>query len=146
LRSSLACRLIPTHASKEIDMTEDERAIRQVIDTWTEASRAGDTATVLSLMTHDVVFMIPGREPFGREVFAAAANAPNGQRVEGSNEVVELQILGDWAFVRNRLDLTVTSPNGDASRRSGYTLTLFRKDADGCWRLARDANLLAQKG
>jgi ketosteroid isomerase-like protein len=27
-------------------------------------------------------------------------------------------------------------------RRSGYTLTLFRKGADGHWRLARDANLL----
>jgi len=27
-------------------------------------------------------------------------------------------------------------------RRHGYTLTLYRKGADGRWRLARDANLL----
>jgi len=26
--------------------------------------------------------------------------------------------------------------------RSGYTLTLFRKNDDGKWRLARDANLV----
>jgi ketosteroid isomerase-like protein len=28
-------------------------------------------------------------------------------------------------------------------RRSGYMLTLFRKNPDGRWLLARDANLLA---
>ncbi len=121
--------------------TEDEQAIRAVIETWTRASRNGDAATVLSLMTEDVVFMVPGREPFGREVFEAAANAANAAQVEGTNEIVEIQVLGDWAFTRNRLDLTVRPPVGDPMRRSGYTLTLFRKEA-GRWRLARDANLL----
>ena len=47
-------------------MTEDERAIREVIATWMRASVAGDTATVLSLMTDDVVFLVPGQEPFGK--------------------------------------------------------------------------------
>jgi ketosteroid isomerase-like protein len=30
-------------------------------------------------------------------------------------------------------------------RYIGYTLTLFRKEADGRWRVARDANLLMAK-
>jgi len=30
-------------------------------------------------------------------------------------------------------------------RRSGYTLTILRKEADGKWRLARDANLLTEE-
>jgi ketosteroid isomerase-like protein len=51
-------------------------------------------------------------------------------------------VLGDWAFTRNRIDLTVTPPAGEPVRRSGYTLTLYRKGNDGRWRLARDANLL----
>ena len=127
-------------------MTEDERAIRQVVETWMEASQAGDGDTVLSLMAEDVVFMTPGREPFGREVFEAAAAAPppRGQ-IQGTNEIVELQVLGDWAFTRNRIDLTMTPPRGEPVRRGGYTLTLFHKGADGRWRLARDANLLAVK-
>jgi uncharacterized protein (TIGR02246 family) len=124
-------------------MTEDERAIRQVIETWMRASQEGDTATVLSLMTEDAVFMVPGREPFGRAAFEAAANAMAGVRLEGSNEIVELEVRGDWAFSRNRIDLTVTPPSGEPVRRSGYTLTLYRKQADGRWRLMRDANLLA---
>jgi len=129
-------------------MTEDERAIRQLVDTWMEASRAGDAATVLSLMTDDVVFMVPGREPFGREAFEAAAadNAAGGTRIDGTNDIVELQVLGNWAFTRNRIDLQVTLPSGEAMQRSGYTLSLYRKEADGRWRLMRDANLLAAKG
>ena len=42
-------------------MTDDESAIRELIDTWMEASRRGDNKTVLSLMTDDSVFMTPGR-------------------------------------------------------------------------------------
>jgi len=30
-------------------------------------------------------------------------------------------------------------------RRAGYALTLLRKEADGRWRLARDANLLTAR-
>src|SRR4051812_14593489 len=52
-------------------MTDDERAIHDLVATWMSASQAGDTATVQSLMTEDVIFMVPGREPFGKEVFAA---------------------------------------------------------------------------
>jgi len=29
-------------------------------------------------------------------------------------------------------------------RRSGYTLTILRKEPDGRWRLARDANMLTE--
>ena len=54
-------------------MTSDEQAIRQLVTTWMEATKRGDTATVLSLMTDDAVFLIAGREPmFGKAAFAAA--------------------------------------------------------------------------
>lgn len=124
-------------------MTDDERAIRQVVETWMEASKRGDTATVLGLMTDDVVFTVAGREPFGQEVFAAASQGMAGMKMEGTNEIVELKVLGGWAFIRNRIDMTVTPPGGAPVHRSGYTLTLLRKESDGRWRLARDANLVS---
>src|SRR5262249_8079659 len=127
--------------SMECQVTEDEQAIRKEVETWMRASQSGDAAIVLSLMTEDAVFTVPGREPFGREVFEAEAGATNAAQIEGTNEIVELQVLGDWAFTRNRIDLTVTPPAGEPMRRSGYTLTLYRKGTDGRWRLARDANL-----
>ncbi|MBS0219492.1 MAG: SgcJ/EcaC family oxidoreductase [Proteobacteria bacterium] len=115
----------------------------QVVDTWIEATKRGDTATVLDLMTEDVVFTVAGCEPFGKEVFAAASQGTAGMTMDGNSEIVELKLLGDWAFIRNRIDMTTTTPGGTPIRRSGYTLTLLRKESDGRWRLARDANLVS---
>lgn len=123
-------------------MTEDERAIRQVVDDWMAASKAGDLAKVLDLMTDDAVFMVPGHEPFGKQEFAAASQAMSKMQIAGTSEIVELQVLGGWAFIRAHIDLRITPPGGEVLRRAGYTLTLLRKQPDGSWRLARDANLV----
>jgi uncharacterized protein (TIGR02246 family) len=125
-------------------MTDDERAIRAVVDAWFAVTRAGDVDAVLDLMTDDVVFMVPGQEPFGKEAYAAASRGMANVAIEGTSEIVELRVLGDWAYLRNHIDLTVTPPSGAAVRRSGYTLTIMRKERDGRWRLARDANLLVE--
>ena len=50
-------------------MSADEQAIRDLVETWMRATQSGDAATVLSLMTEDAVFMVPGREPFGLRGF-----------------------------------------------------------------------------
>jgi uncharacterized protein (TIGR02246 family) len=62
----------------------------------------------------------------------------------GTSDIQELQVLGDWAYLRNYIEMVVTPSNGAPVRRSGYTLTILRKEPDGRWRLARDANLLAE--
>jgi uncharacterized protein (TIGR02246 family) len=123
-------------------MTEDERAIREVIATWMRATADGDTTTVISLMTDDVVFMVPGQEPFGKEAFAAASNAMQGATINGTSDLREIEVLGGLAYVRSYLEITVTPAGVPAMRRKGYTLSIFRKEGDGRWRLARDANLL----
>jgi uncharacterized protein (TIGR02246 family) len=124
-------------------MTDDERAIRELVDTWMAASRAGDTEAMLELMTDDAMFMVPGREPFGKEAFRAASESMRGVRIDGRSDVQEIDVLGDWAWIRNRIDLTATRPGEEPVRRSGYTLTILRKCADGRWRLFRDANLVS---
>src|SRR5262249_42314268 len=124
-------------------MTDDERAIRNLVATWMAASQAGDVETVLGLMTDDVIFMTLGREPFGK-AFAAASEAMKGVRMEGTSEIRELKVLDGWAYLRNHIDVAITAPGGQPIRRAGYTLTILRKD-DGHWRIARDANLLAQR-
>jgi uncharacterized protein (TIGR02246 family) len=123
-------------------MSDDERAIRDLLTTWMDATGRGDTQTVLGLMTDDVVFMVPGRDPFGKEAFANTSDSTRGVQIEGTSEIEELQILGDWAYMRTRLSVTMTASEGAPVNRAGRTLTILRKDADGRWRLARDANLL----
>ena len=124
-------------------MSEDERAIRELVETWMEASKAGDIARVLELMTDDVIFMVAGQEPFGKEEFRAQAQAMSGVQMDGRAEVLEMQVLGDWAWIRNRIEVTMTPPDGEPVHRAGRTLSILRKDGDGRWRLFRDANLVA---
>jgi uncharacterized protein (TIGR02246 family) len=127
-------------------MTDAERAIRELVATWFAASKRGDLPTVLSLMTDDVIFMVPGRRPFGKEAFAAASEGMKDVRIDGTSDIQEIQVLGDWAYLRNYLEIEMTPPDGGTPvRRSGQTLTILRKESDGRWRLARDANLLTDE-
>ena len=124
-------------------MTDDERTIRDLVETWMAATKRGDLATVLSLMTDDVVFMVPSQEPFGKEAFSALSDGMRSIEIDGTSNVQELQVVGAWAYMRNHIRITATpASGGEPVRRSGYTLSIFRKGEDGRWRLARDANLL----
>ena len=122
--------------------SEEERRIRALIETWMQASMAGDVPKVLGLMSDDVVFMVPGREPFGKEEFAKSAGAMKDVRMEGKTDIEEIRVVGDWAFSRTHLTVTMTPPNGQPMRRSGYTMSIFERRRDGTWMLTRDANLL----
>ncbi|MBN9161551.1 MAG: DUF4440 domain-containing protein [Myxococcales bacterium 68-20] len=119
----------------------DEQAIRDVIERWMDGTKRGDTSSILDLMTDDVVFLAPGREPFGKEVFRVASAAMTGMSIDGENHVEELHVIGDHAYVRSRITVTVTMPDGKVLRHAGHGLSIFRKDDRG-WKLARDANLV----
>lgn len=127
-------------------MTNDEQEIRQLVATWIEATKVGDSDTVLSLMTDDVVFLITGQPPMiGKAAFAAAMQAQPGQprpQFDGKSEIQEIQILGDWAYMWTRLTVIVTPPSGQPMTRSGHTLSILKKQ-NGKWHLARDANMLS---
>jgi uncharacterized protein (TIGR02246 family) len=127
-------------------MQSDEQEIRQLVSTWMAATKAGDVETVLSLMTDDVVFLVPGQPVMRKTDFAAAARAQSGSEApqfDGTSEIQEIQIVGDWAFLWTRLTVVATPPGGDKPMtRAGYTLSILKKQ-NGRWLLARDANLLA---
>lgn len=126
---------------------QNEQQIKELIATWMRATTAGDLALVLSLMVEDVVFLLPGQPPMrGRDAFAASfRTALQHVRIEGVSEIQEIRIAGDHAFCWSQLFLTITPLQGGLpKRRAGSTLSVFIKEADGHWRLARDANLLSE--
>jgi len=127
-------------------MNSDEQEIRQLIATWIDATKSGDTDTVLSLMADDVVFLVTGQPPMiGKAAFAAAMRAQSGQgrpQFDGKSEIQEIQVLGDWAYMWTTLTIVFTPPGGAPSvTRAGNTLTILKKQ-NGSWVLARDANML----
>jgi uncharacterized protein (TIGR02246 family) len=127
-------------------MHNDEQQIRELVSTWMEATKAGDIDKVLSRMADDVVVLIPGQPVMRKDGFAAAARAQAGHHAptfDGTSEIQEITVLGDWAFMWSRLTVVASPPGGGPSiTRAGHTLSVLRK-LNGQWVVARDANLLA---
>ena len=123
----------------------DEQQIRELVATWMSATQAGDVATVLSLMTDDVVFLVAGRPPFGKREFAEQLKPPACgtplPKIDGKSEIQEIQVVGELAWIRTELSVEMTPPGGAPVKRAGHTLSVLRKQG-GRWQLARDANLL----
>lgn len=126
-------------------MSADEQEIRELVASWMEATKTGDIESVLDLMADDMVFLIPGQPPMRKSDFAAAAASPHGlesPEFDGTSEIQEIKVLGDWAYMWTKLKVVVTPPNGAPPvTRSGHTLSILQKQ-NGKWLLARDANLL----
>ena len=128
-------------------MESDEEQIRELVQTWMGATKAGDIDTVLSLMADDIVFLIAGQPPMiGKAAFAAAARGQSNKerpRFDGRSEIQEIKVLGDWAFMWTKLRVVVTPPGSAKSlTRAGHTLSILKKQ-NGKWVLARDANMLS---
>src|SRR5262245_18499010 len=121
-------------------ISTDEQSIRELVDTWLAASKKQDVTTLHSLMADDIIFMTPGSEPFGKEAFTASEQQPILK--QATSKIQELEVLGNTAWMRNHLDVTIQFPNGESKRQSGYTLTILKKNPAGQWVISRDANLL----
>jgi uncharacterized protein (TIGR02246 family) len=126
-------------------MSADEQAIRDLVATWLDASKAGDNATVLGLMADDVVFLLPGQPPMrGRDAFAAAQNGMANLGIDAVGRIQEIKVFGDWAYCWNQLTVTITPRNGgEPVTRAGDVLSILQRQS-GRWVIVRDANMLAQ--
>ena len=124
---------------------EDERQIRKLIESWIAASNARDLRALMDMMTDDVVFMTPGRAPFGKAEFAADVGRMKRVAIDARVEVQEIEVFGPRAYIRNHIHVELTPPGQTPKRMSGYAMSILRKEADGRWRIARDANLVMPK-
>jgi uncharacterized protein (TIGR02246 family) len=121
---------------------DDERQIRKLIDAWIAASNARDLPALMGMMTDDVVFMTPGRAPFGKAEFAADSQRMRSVAIDARAQVQEIEVFGSRAYIRNHIQVELSSHVGPAKRMSGYAMSVLRKEPDGRWRIARDANLV----
>ena len=126
-------------------MGPDERAIREVHTTWIDAVNAGDLVRLLSLMADDIVFLNPGQAPVGRDGFSAGfAVAHQQARISCLSELENVVVVGEVAYTLSRDSLTVTPrAGGDAMQFAGHRITVYRRQPDGRWLLARDAHTLS---
>jgi len=126
-------------------MGSDEREIREVHSTWISAVNAGDLVRLLTLMADDVVFLNPGQAPLGRDGFSTNFSAAHHHiQIRCNSELEEVVVVGEVAYTRSRDTLSVIRrAGGEATQLAGHRITVYRKQPDGRWLLARDAHTLS---
>ena len=98
---------------------------------------------MLGMIADDAVFLVAGREPFGKEEFARMQSGMQPWRLTFDSNIGDLTVQGDIAWCWCRLAVSITpQPDAPTVHRRGHTLSVFRRESDGRWRLLRDANLL----
>ena len=123
---------------------DDEQAVREMVETWIEASKRSDLPTLLNLLADDVLFITPGREPFGKQEFAEGNKEPmKDTKLDIDIDIKEINVAGPWAWMRSFLKVSFTPAEGDATKLSGHILTVLEKRSDGQWIIKRDANFVA---
>ena len=124
---------------------DDKQAIRETVDTWLTASKNRDLSTLLNLLADDVLFIVPGKEPFGKEEFAAAQAQMKDMEMDARIDIKEIEVAGDWAWMRSFLTVSFTR-DGKSAQHSGHILNVWQKQPGGRWVLKRDANFVKPEG
>jgi uncharacterized protein (TIGR02246 family) len=129
-------------------MNVEEQTIRQVHSTWISAVNSGDVSHLLTLMTDDVVFLNPGQAPSGREDFPASFSAAHKQfQIRCISELQEVVVIDEIAYTLCLDSLSMTPrAGGETTELTGHRITIYRKQPDGRWLLARDAHTLSPVG
>ncbi|HEX9565526.1 MAG TPA: SgcJ/EcaC family oxidoreductase [Gemmatimonadaceae bacterium] len=131
----------------------DEAAIRSEIEArereWSAAYLAGDAAGVANLYTEDGAQVeASGEWRRGREAIAAGMKAQLDTLNVTAREDVpeEVIVAGDYVVEIGRYSTTATSKTDNKSADgAGRYMVVWRKDADGIWRLHRDIGSEAPK-
>lgn len=129
-------------------MDPEERAVRQAHEAFINAVNAADLDRVLSLMTDDVVFLNPWQEPFGRQAFPVGFLDGHRQfHLVCVSYLESVEVAGDVAYTVCRDTVHLVPRSGGAeSELAGYRLTVYRRQPDGRWLMARDAHTAGASG
>ena len=104
------------------------------------AFKARDAAKIASLYAADADIIIPD-QPVRRGTDQLKATENDFKDTNFALEFVNArtEVSGDMAFTRGTFTVTYTNPgNGEVARQRGNYVTVFRKQADGRWKIVQD--------
>lgn len=150
--ASLGLALIALPAAS-VDISGGEEADRaemaRISEEWLDAYASGDLDAIMAIMHKDAVVM-PHNQPTSRgteEVSAYFASRIGRPGVKFIDNLQEIRINGDWAYVLGTFQLEVASsdPEKLPYTHNGRYLVLYEK-VDGNWMMLRDMDNAAPVG
>ena len=121
----------------------DEAAIHSAVQEWSAAAQAKDAETFASFYTEDGILMVEsGPDVHGiaalREGFEGMMQDPHFSLSFAADNVVVAR-SGDLAYETGSYTLTLSDPEGNPTTQRGHYVDVWKKDADGTWKVAVDA-------
>lgn len=119
----------------------DREAVADIEDRIRAAYDAGDADGVAAQYTEDALLMSPGKPATeGRQAIADSLRPFFAAfRGELAQEIEEIEVLGDQAYMRGRIRIKVTAKRGRAKAElHGKYIAIARRCPDGVWRFSRD--------
>ncbi|MBK5291989.1 MAG: SgcJ/EcaC family oxidoreductase [Acidobacteriia bacterium] len=120
----------------------DESAIQELEAAWTKTAEAKDAAGFVSYYSDDASVLAPnapvatGAEPI-RSTISQLFALPGFSLTFKSNKV-EVARGGDLAYSHGAYSMTMNDPKGSLLTDKGKFLTVFRKNAEGKWKVVAD--------
>ena len=121
----------------------DEAAIRASIREWSAAAQAKDAAKFVSFYVDDAVVMMAGAPDISgiaaiREGIGGMMQDPAFALSFAADTVVVAR-SGDLAYETGAYTMSMTGPDNKPATEQGHYVVVWRKQADGAWKVAVDA-------
>jgi uncharacterized protein (TIGR02246 family) len=120
----------------------DEATIRAQVKEWSAAAQAKDTAKFVSFYADDGVIMLEDAPDIRgmaaiREGIGGMMSDRNFALAFEADSVVAAR-SGDLAYETGTYSLILTGPDNKPAPEKGHYLVVWRKQADGAWKVAVD--------
>lgn len=123
------------------DTTTTTDAVHRAHEAYLDGINSNDLSQFLATVTDDIVFLPPGSEPVsGKETLAAwVGGYLSAFRTSWTKTTVEMTVSEDVAYEWYRYTVVDTPrEGGDPIHGAGNGVNIYRRGADGTWRVARD--------
>lgn len=120
----------------------DEAALRQADIAWAKVATAGQMEEMLGYFLDDAVVLVPN-EPMavGKEAIHTMVGgmfATPGFAIKWQPTKVEVARSGDLGYTLGTAEMSMNDPEGNPMVDRGKYVTVWKKQADGSWKVAVD--------
>lgn len=121
-----------------------EAAINSTSEEFAKATEAKDLDKIISYYTDDAILFAPSSPAaVGKEAVRKAWQGFLGgppSKIDVSGTIIDVAASGDLAFERGEFTLTTTDAKGKTASATGKLVDVWKKQADGSWKMAADTN------
>ena len=118
-------------------------AVEELFDTYSSVNMEKDTDGYMALWDENGVKMVPNSPAIkGKSAIEELKRKKNNNPDDLTMEILveDSQVAGEFGFAHGTFSVSVKPKgNGDTKSIDGNYLTIFKKQADGSWKIYRDS-------